>query len=144
MPRISADARAGAYYRAKGKPPAPPAHLDPQSKAIWRTITASRPPDFFTAGSLPLLEAYATSLVMHRWYMDLWRTDPVNRDGFVKPITALNANLAMLGTKLRLAITSIDKRSGILTEREPSIDGQGDGTVIDGSLLFGGSQEGRF
>jgi phage terminase small subunit len=141
MPRRSAEDRSAASYRAKGKPPVPPAHLDPQAKVVWRTIAASRPPDFFTPGSLPLLESYVTALVMHRWYMNLWRTDSINRDNFVKPITALNVNLSMIATKLRLAITSVDKRSGLLTEREPTVDGLGGD---DNVLLFGGPHEGRF
>jgi hypothetical protein len=136
MPRKSPESIAAAYYRTKGKAPAPPAHLDADAKRIWQQITASRPPDFFTVGALPLLEAYVTALVMHRWYMDLWKRDAINRDGFVKPIAALNANLSMLATKLRLAITSVDKRSGILTEKG---DVTTEDNVIKADILFGGN-----
>jgi hypothetical protein len=47
MPRISAESRSAAIYRAKGKAPAPPAHLDAESKKIWRLITHSKPVDYF-------------------------------------------------------------------------------------------------
>ena len=54
---------------------------------------------------------------MHRFYITLWRQDRTNSD-YLKAITMLNSSLSQLATKLRLAITSVDKRAGILTEVE--------------------------
>jgi phage terminase small subunit len=142
--RRSAEDRSAACWRVGGKPPAPPAHLDDDAKKIWKAIAASRPPDFFTPGALPLLEAYCTALVMHRWYLDSWRRDQLNRDNFVKHIAALNASLSMLATKLRRAITSIDKRSGILIEKGDPSKWMPGGNVTkfrDRDVLFGGGQE---
>ncbi len=134
MPRKSESARAAAIYRAKGKAPAPPAHLDAESKKIWRRITHSKAVDYFEPGSEPLLEAYVRSLVMHRFYSSIWENDPHNRDEVVKNIVALNNSLAQLGTKLRLAITSVDRRSGILDEKGLYPEKMGK----SGDLLFGG------
>jgi phage terminase small subunit len=140
MPRKSVEDLAAAYYRTKGKAAAPPPHLDDGAKAIWRQITRSRPPDFFTAGSLPLLEAYCVALAMHRWYANLWRTDFTNRDNFVRHIASLNSSLSMLAVKLRLTNSSIDKRSGKLTERGDPVPEDGERDNVHG-LLFG---RGRF
>jgi hypothetical protein len=103
---------------------------------IWKIITASRPPDFFNSGNSALLEAYCTTLVMHRFYVMMWRENPASRD-HVRSLTMLNASLAQLATKLRLANTSIDKRSGILTEKgDPEPTGER-GNVIRADVLFG-------
>jgi hypothetical protein len=131
MPRRSAEARVGAYFRTGGKPLGPPAHMTADTKRIWHVITASKPPDYFSPASGPLLEAFCEALVMHRFYMSMWREDRANA-GYLKSICMLNASLSQLATKLRLAITSIDKKSGILNEREA---GPSDGGNI---LLFGG------
>jgi phage terminase small subunit len=139
MPRKSPDAKSAMYFRTGAKAPAPPAHLPTECKATWKAVTASRPPDFFTVGSLPLLESYCHTLMMHRYYTKLWTNDAVNRDRFTEAIVKLNASLAQLATKLRLAQTSIDRRAGILSEVEPSIDGN----VIRADLLFGGTGQGK-
>jgi hypothetical protein len=134
MPRKSPDAIAAAYLRTGGKPMPPPDHLEPDVAAIWRVITASRPPDFFNPGCAPLLEQYCTTLVMCRFYARMWRERPKDRD-YVRSVTMLNTSLSMLATKLRLANTSIDKRAGILTERGSATE-ERDGKV----LLFGGPE----
>lgn len=58
MPRLSADAKAGALYRQGGAPPKPPKGLSRRATAIWREVTAARAGDFFDEGSLPLLRQY--------------------------------------------------------------------------------------
>jgi hypothetical protein len=121
MPRKSPEARAAMYWRTRGKPLEPPADMDAAVRRVWRVIASSRPPDFFNAGSAPLLEAYATALIMLRFYHAMWRDDRTNPD-YLKSIVALNSSLAQLATKLRLSISSIDKRSGILDEKEPTDD----------------------
>jgi hypothetical protein len=135
MPRISAEARSAANYRCKGKAPSPPPHLDPESKRIWRSICHSKSVDYFSAGSEPLLEAYVTSLVTHRFYMNMWHTDTFSRNEYVKAIVGLNNSLAQLATKLRLAITSVDRRAGILMEKGDFPHEEPPENV---TLLFGG------
>jgi hypothetical protein len=133
MPRISHEARSASYYLSGGKPPEPPSHLSVKAKAIWRGIARSRPPDFFTAGALPLLEAYVETIVVRRFYTEMWARDRGNAD-YVKALVSINSSLSQLATKLRLANTSIDKRSGHLTERgDPAPDAAN-------VLLFGGGE----
>jgi phage terminase small subunit len=145
MPRKSAEDIAGAYYRTEGKPPVAPEHLSPQAKKLWREITSSRPPDYFTAGATQLLEAFCQTTEMHRFYMSVWAHDRTNVD-YVKAIATLNASLSTLATKLRLALTSVDRRAGILTEKG---DVAADGAPLYGSnitkfekrdVLFGGGK----
>ena len=45
-------------WRAGGRPPAPPRRLVGRSRAIWREVAGSRPPDYFDAASLGLLEGF--------------------------------------------------------------------------------------
>jgi hypothetical protein len=73
---------------------------------------------------------------MRRFYQRIWDTDPINRDATVKHLVALNNSLAQLATKLRLAITSVDRRAGILTEKGDPL--KTDGNVIKAGVLFGG------
>jgi hypothetical protein len=136
MPRRSADDVAAAYLRTGGKPLEPPPDMEASAKRIWRIIAASRPPDYFNAGSAPLLEAYVEAIVMHRFYTGMWRHDRGNPD-YLKAITACNASLSMLATKLRLAITSIDKKSGVLTEKGDLTPTGEPGNVIKADVLFG-------
>jgi hypothetical protein len=135
MPRKSPEAIAGMYQRHAGKSMSPPSHLEPDVAAIWKAVAGSRPPDFFNVGNAPLLEAYCEALVMQRFYVGIWRDDP-NKD-HVRSITMLSTTLASLATKLRLANTSIDKRSGILSEQgDPEPTGE-TGNVIRADVLFG-------
>ena len=101
------------------------------TKRIWHVITASKPPDYFSSASAPLLEAFCEALVMHRFYMSMWREDRANA-GYLKSICMLNAAFRSWPRNCGLAITSIDKKSGILNEREAGLS---DGGNV---LLFGG------
>jgi hypothetical protein len=134
MPRRSAEDRAGAYFRTGGTPPLPPKHLSVKAKALWREITASRPPDFFTRGSWPLLEQYCEMSVLQGDYLRMLRADPLNPEVqavVIKMAAALNAT----ATKLRLAITSVDKRSGMLTEKGEPEAGPSDDTLFGGNVV---------
>jgi hypothetical protein len=137
VPRKSAEDRSAAYWRTGGKPIAQPAHLDGKVRAVWRVITASKPPDYFSPASAPLLESLCEAVVMRRFYSGLWHRAPDNHD-YVRAITSLNGSISQLSTKLRLALTSIDKRSGLLTENEPAVDAD------DNVILFGGAGPARF
>jgi hypothetical protein len=59
MPRISAEERSMSMYRAGPVPPAPPRGMSAPARRIWRDIVASKPPGWFDAGSLGLLERHA-------------------------------------------------------------------------------------
>jgi hypothetical protein len=68
-------------------------------------------------GATYLLEAFVETIVMHRFYIDMWKRDPGNRET-LRSITMCNNSLAQLATKLRIANTSVyDKKAGILQER---------------------------
>jgi hypothetical protein len=100
---------------------------------VWKEIAASRPPDFFTRGSWPLLEQYCEMAVLQEGYLAMLRDDPLNPElqaVTIKMAAALNAT----ATKLRLAITSVDKRSGMLTEKEPA-PGPSDDTLFGGNVV---------
>ena len=43
---------------------AAPASLEPSAKALWRSIIASRPHDFFGPGDLPLLREYVHNVAV--------------------------------------------------------------------------------
>jgi phage terminase small subunit len=134
MPRRSPEARAAAYYRTGGKSPPAPDHLSPKAKRVWREITASRPPDFFTRGSWPLLAQYCELDVLQQGYLTMLRDDPLNPE--VQAVTIkMAASLCQLATKLRLAITSVDKRSGLLTEKGDPEPRQGDDTLFGGNVV---------
>src|SRR5437763_14405013 len=69
MPRISAEARAAATYRAGGKPPAPPKALGEEARAIWQAIVKERPVGWFDSGSLVLLRQYCGTTVEARRFI---------------------------------------------------------------------------
>ena len=117
MPRLSAEARAAATWRAGGGPPKPPKHLSRAAKAMWREIVASRPADYFGPGSTQLLESFVVAVLAARELATAVEASPTDK-------AAADAWLAMvkvetaLATKLRLAVSSaIKPHSGALNER---------------------------
>lgn len=42
--------------------PEPPPNLNAKQAALWRSIVATKPPDWFLADTLPLLEAYIIAI----------------------------------------------------------------------------------
>lgn len=42
--------------------PEPPENLNAKQAALWRNIVATKPPDWFLADTLPLLEAYVIAI----------------------------------------------------------------------------------
>ncbi len=117
MPRLSAEDRAAAAWRAGGSPPKPPKHLSRRAKVLWREIVASRPPDYFGPGSTPLLESFVVTVLAARVLAVAVEENPIDK-------TAADAWLAMvkaettLATKLRLAVSSaIKPHAGKLNER---------------------------
>jgi phage terminase small subunit len=131
MARQSAEDRAAAYWRARGKPPAPPSHLSPKARKLWREIVASRPPELFAPGSTELLAQFCELSIQQQGYLTWLREDPRNPE-IQQTVCRVGNTLCQLATKLRLALTSIDRKAGILAEREPEVDDKDD-------TLFGGN-----
>lgn len=115
MPRKSAEERAAAAWRARGKPPPPPKCLGRKAKVVWRQIVKSRPPDFFPTGILPLLEGFCVASVATRDLAAAVEAAPSDKAaadawiGFAKV-------MATLATKLRLVNTA-SRSSGIHDEK---------------------------
>ena len=124
MPRQSIEAKAAAAWRNGRGPPDPPGYLSKAAKSLWVDIVNSKPADWFSPGSLPLLEMYVELTVLN-WNL-------VARLGSL-PSTAENDRLATklenrihkfaaalvaLATKLRLTVqASVDRHSRMLDER---------------------------
>ena len=83
----------------------PPSALDAEASALWRSIVASRPWDFFTPGDLPLLREYC-----HTTATLLPRINRLVEEGF--DTTTLDARdklvrqAAALAGKMRLCVSS--------------------------------------
>jgi hypothetical protein len=139
MPRRSAEGRSAAYFRTGGKGPEPPRDMSAFARRLWRSIVASRPPEFFPPGQQELLRQFCELAEMRRFYRDMWEDHRDNQD-FVKAIVQLSTTLNATAVKLRISNSSaIDKRSGILSEREPVPEG---GASVH--LLYGGPGKPRF
>jgi hypothetical protein len=112
MARQSAEARSAAAFRAGGTPrPAPP-HLSKPAAELWAAITASKPADWFDAGSAVLLESYCELAVQGRALArhlarlraaDAWP----EAAGVERRFAALSARLTTLASKLRLSVQSV-------------------------------------
>src|SRR5688572_7422434 len=121
MPRQSVEARAAAAWRTGRVTPEPPSYLSARGKSLWLDVLASKPPDWFDAGSLPLLSMYVVAIEIAE---DL----VVRRSGL--PSTPENDRLAarlerrhqraivamvQLATKCRLSVqAAVDRRSRML------------------------------
>jgi hypothetical protein len=137
MPRKSAEAVAGAWWRARQQHgragrPKPPAWLSPDAQKTFKEIVGSRAPDLFSPGSLQLLEHFC---YVHCHARRLWNL--VNE-------AEINSPQSMALQKLALAFVALEaslagklallprhqhgNRSGVLSERT---------AVVDDSLLGG-------
>lgn len=84
---------------------APPKHLSPGARTVWLEITASRPPEFFDAGAVPLLETLCTATSEHR-RLSAWLERITDLDELAKVTRLLDAHALRIGsaaTKLRLS-----------------------------------------
>jgi phage terminase small subunit len=126
MPRRSPEALAGIAWRTRNKlqvKPMPPGYLSREAKKLWVDIVSSRPPDYFDAGSLPLLEAYCEATV-HSWDLmkrigDLPGTPANDRESarLERRSHKYVATLLGLATKLRLTPqANIRRGSAMLRE----------------------------
>lgn len=121
MPRISAEERSAAAFRAGLERATPPARMTAPAKALWREIIADRPVDFFRPGSLDLLESFCqVTIEGQRIVRQLARTRVGTGDYIeLQKVAARNsAMLTTLGSKLRLTVQAdTDGRSKKTGER---------------------------
>jgi phage terminase small subunit len=130
MPRRSPEDRAAGYYRAAGKPPAPPAILSAKAAALWRKIAKSRPYDYFDEASQVLLAQFCELSITQRVNIEMMRRDPGD-EKWQRMVTRMQSTLNSLSVKLRLSpSTVLSKKHTILTEK--AVD------AGDNVLLFGG------
>lgn len=121
MPRISAEARSAAVYRAGGKASAPPSELSDGAKKLWRSIVSCKPVSWFDGGSLPILARYCEAMAQAERIEDELRrlvdvTDPVYLK-LTQALISLNANCTTMAVKLRLSVqNNIDRKSRKLDE----------------------------
>lgn len=93
--------------------PQPPEHLTPWQCSLWRSVTATKPADWFTDDSLPLLEAYVEAALTHRNVSGALRAmDPAclsdedqvrHYDRLAGMQTKVAGSLAQLAMKMRLS-----------------------------------------
>jgi hypothetical protein len=142
MPRKSAEARSAAYWRSGTKPPAAPKILSPSAAALWRKIVVTRPPDYFTPATLEMLAQFCEISITQRLNFERLRRDPLNTE-IQRNVARLQQIINSTAVKLRLATSSsVDKKSGILDEREPDLSDDGDNVITD--VLFGGPGRVKF
>jgi hypothetical protein len=136
MPRISAEARSAAAYRAGSRPPAPPKSLKPAVARIWREIAAAKPADWFDGATLRLLRRYCRTLGQAEAVADELDAVAVSSDAariLERRLVALNASCTTMATKLRLTVQStVDWHDRKNSER-------GLGEVAADSLIGGGA-----
>lgn len=107
MPRISAESRSAAMFRAQLKKRPAPRRLNPAAKAVWHEIVDDRPADWFRAGNWELLEQYCELFVQQRACLDaLARLQPAEEGypALLRSASRLAATLTTLATKLRLTV----------------------------------------
>lgn len=139
MPRISAEARSAAAFRAGGERPKPPARLITPAREIWLEIVNDRPVDFFRPGQYGMLKSFCeASIEQNRIFETLTRTR-VGTGDYIEMQKAAARNTVMLttlGTKLRLTVQAdVDRHSRKTGER-------GDAAADDG-LIGGAAAHGK-
>jgi hypothetical protein len=136
MPRISAEAKSGAAFRAGGvRRPAP--GMSAAAKVIWREIVADRPVDWFRPGSFELLEQFCEVVVQQRKKQaELRQASSEDYEVILKATKDLAAMSVALATKLRITVVAdVHVRSGKLSEKgdtDPAPD-----RLLGGSALWG-------
>ena len=90
--------------------PEPPAHMADEASEVWREITGSQSADWFTPGTLPLLEALCGLAVSQRFTLRAVQVierggDDFDRDEWerlIKQLGELSGRIATLATRMRL------------------------------------------
>jgi hypothetical protein len=97
--------------------PMPPAYLPADAAELWRTMTASRPADYFDAASLPTLETLVRAMAEHRRLMALCEAmdpaaDPAAYGRLARVADAMAARASQAATRLRLTHQSATDSRG--------------------------------
>jgi phage terminase small subunit len=111
--------------------PEPPEHMGDEAGAIWRSITNSLPADWFSPGTLPLLEAFCGLTVSQQLTLrSLQRLerggDDFDRDDWVallNQLGTLSGRIATLATRMRLTPQSRYGARGAATAGQLPPDG---------------------
>lgn len=93
--KTAADLRVLQFERPRLKPPA---ELTPSQTKVFAEAVNSRDADFFNAGDLPLLIAYARAVELERWAAGLVAEDPSQLAEWERACRVMIS----LATKLRL------------------------------------------
>ena len=109
MPRISAESRGAAAFRAGGQVPEPPPTLDKDGAAVWREIAASKPADWFDPGTHGMFEGYCEATVhMRHLHKELRALRKRGTEGeqkaMEKRVALVWASMCTMATKLRLSV----------------------------------------
>jgi hypothetical protein len=116
VPRISAEDRAAAVFRAGRAPLPPPKGLSADAKSLWRRIVADRPTDWFRPGSDEILESFCVASVeARRLAVELHAASSDDPEYFrlIRGYGAIVTTMIMAATKLRLTtLASVERHSG--------------------------------
>ena len=90
--------------------PDPPDHMGDDAVAIWRAVVNSLPADWFSPGTLPLLEAFCGMTISQRYTLRALRRIEQNADDFerdewertLKQLGEVSGRIATLATRMRL------------------------------------------
>jgi phage terminase small subunit len=90
--------------------PEPPAHLGDEATGIWRATVNSLPADWFSPGTLPLLEAFCGLTISQRYTIRALQR--IEREGndferdewerVLKQLGEVSGRIATLATRMRL------------------------------------------
>lgn len=108
---------------------AAPEHLSPAAAGVWVSVVASRPVDYFDAGSLPLLESFVIAVAEHR------------RISAAADLLDVSADLDVLAKMLRLQDTLAGRIGGLATKLRLSQQSSYDGRA---ALRAGNKPGGRY
>jgi len=144
MSRQSAESRAAASFLAGSAPPEPPKHLSKEAAAVWRAVAASKPADWFDAGSQLLLETLCDAVVHARAVGR--KLHAFRKSGawdeckpWEKRLALMATTISTLCTKLRLSVQAIvDRHSRKLGER--GLPDQKADTLLGGRAVWGESK----
>jgi phage terminase small subunit len=124
MPRMSAEERAAAKWRAGENLPKPPKYLPLEARHLWVDIVSSKPAGWFDPGNLPLLAQYCSVTAMARMLTLERNALPIDPQHdrqaarLERRILKTTATMCSLASRLRLTPQStIDRHSRMLSER---------------------------
>ncbi len=90
--------------------PEPPEHMGEDAVKVWRAVVNSLPADWFSSGTLPLLEAFCGLTISQRFTLGALKrieqdADDFERDEWARTLRQLgeiSGRIATLATRMRL------------------------------------------